>query len=259
MATAPPAVAQPDVLPDGSPYQVGWLPDGLIVGLAGLTWAVPQPFVRSLVSSQCPEKPCDRQDVPAIDRWALSRSSHAARTISDVALGAMLLLPVGLDAFEVRRSDGTWRAVGKDLVVMGEAVVINGALNEVVKLAVRRPRPLSFQSSTDQAELGKADTYLSFYSGHTSTAFAAGMAYATTYSLRHPQSRSRYVVYGCAGLAGGTVGLLRVLGGKHFPTDVMTGALIGSAIGIVVPILHRRPQGMDVLVSPEGVSLVGRF
>ncbi|MEM9023429.1 MAG: phosphatase PAP2 family protein, partial [Bacteroidota bacterium] len=37
-----------------------------------------------------------------------------------------------------------------------------------------------------------------------------------------------------------TTGLMRVLAGKHFPTDVITGYAVGGAIGFLVPHLHRK-------------------
>jgi membrane-associated phospholipid phosphatase len=40
-------------------------------------------------------------------------------------------------------------------------------------------------------------------------------------------------------LLAATVGTLRVLSGKHFPTDVLTGAVVGSALGWLIPELHR--------------------
>jgi hypothetical protein len=39
---------------------------------------------------------------------------------------------------------------------------------------------------------------------------------------------------------------------------VLLGALVGSAIGISVPALHRR-QELSVAVTPGGVALLGRF
>jgi membrane-associated phospholipid phosphatase len=42
------------------------------------------------------------------------------------------------------------------------------------------------------------------------------------------------VLYGAAT----GVGALRVAAGKHFPTDIIVGAVLGSAIGWLVPTLH---------------------
>jgi membrane-associated phospholipid phosphatase len=44
---------------------------------------------------------------------------------------------------------------------------------------------------------------------------------------------------------------LRVEAGKHFRTDVLTGAVVGSAVGLLIPYLHRRalPAGGPAFAS----------
>jgi membrane-associated phospholipid phosphatase len=57
---------------------------------------------------------------------------------------------------------------------------------------------------------------------------------------------------------------LRVEAGKHFYTDVLVGAVVGSAIGVAVPMLHRKklklPMGLGSLrmapmLLPDGAGL----
>jgi len=249
LSVADPAAGQTDGAE--SIYRLRWGPDLVTIGVSAAAWFGPELFLDELVT---PKGQGRRVDVPAIDKWALGRTSRTARTASQVTITAMLVVPAALDVLDVRLYGGTWSTAGEDLIVMGEAMLVNGALNELVKVAVRRPRPFTY----DGHELQEPDSYLSFYSAHSSNAFAMGMAYATTFSLRHPRSGYRYLVYGAVIAGGGTTGLLRVLAGKHFPSDVLVGALMGSAVGITVPLLHRRHQ-LSVAVSPGGVALVGAF
>ena len=51
--------------------------------------------------------------------------------------------------------------------------------------------------------------------------------------------RARVPARAGAALAPATVGFLRVKGGKHFPTDVLTGLVVGAATGYLVPRLHK--------------------
>ena len=136
-----------------------------------------------------------------------------------------------------------------DGLVVGEAILVNTAVNQLTKIAVRRPRPLLYDSPT-KAELDNADNYRSFYSQHTSLTFAAGLSYARTFALRHPQSRYRWLGYTAAVGAGMAAGTLRVLSGKHFPTDVLTGAAAGTAAGLAVPWLHPKRNATRVTVLP---------
>ncbi|HJQ66286.1 MAG TPA: phosphatase PAP2 family protein, partial [Gemmatimonadales bacterium] len=67
-------------------------------------------------------------------------------------------------------------------------------------------------------------------------AFAAATAYTTLavrQQLPHAQ-RNAVLLYSGAGI----VGTLRVAGGRHFPTDVLTGAALGAAVGWLTARLH---------------------
>ncbi len=158
--------------------------------------------------------------------------------MGDVALVA----PFVLDALDVHRS-GSWDGFDTDAAVLLEAVVLNLGVDQLVKVATHRPRPLLYGLSPGDARLSDAVNYRSFYSGHTSGTFAVGMAYARTHALRHPGSRGNWAVYGGVIVVGATVGALRVAAGEHFPTDVLVGAAAGTAIGLLVPALHR-PQAL---------------
>jgi membrane-associated phospholipid phosphatase len=47
---------------------------------------------------------------------------------------------------------------------------------------------------------------------------------------------------------------LRVGSGEHFWTDVLVGAVVGSAFGVLIPTLHRRADGAHPLL-PSWVVL----
>jgi len=70
----------------------------------------------------------------------------------------------------------------------------------------------------------------SFPSGHASGVFAV----ATVFAHEFRDSRwVPWVAYGSAGL----IALSRVSLGRHFPTDIVTGAILGNSIGRMVS--HR--------------------
>ena len=55
---------------------------------------------------------------------------------------------------------------------------------------------------------------------------------------------------------------MRVASGHHFPTDVATAAVVGTAIGIAIPWAHTRPSQAIALApaaAGQGLALIGRF
>jgi undecaprenyl-diphosphatase len=102
-------------------------------------------------------------------------------------------------------------------------------LNFVVKLAVRRRRP----RVPGLPPLAGAPTALSFPSAHATSALAAATAMARV----APQARGP--LYALAAMICATRPYL----GMHYPSDVLAGALLGTALGRAVPGLDGRAPG----------------
>jgi undecaprenyl-diphosphatase len=94
-------------------------------------------------------------------------------------------------------------------------------LNYLVKLAVRRPRPVL----DGLPPLGGAPSSLSFPSAHATSSFAA----ATAMTRVEP-------VAALAFLLAIALSLGRPYLGMHYPSDVLAGALLGIALGLLVPL-----------------------
>ena len=202
---------------------------GLLIGGSALLAA--SAFIK--VERSCP---CDPSRVNGIDRkFAGDRLHRTASKTSDILNGLTWTTPFLLDYLDARRSkQGSFR---NDALVMAEAFILNQAATEITKKVIDRPRPFVYGLQRPNPLLDEKDSYLSFYSGHTSSAFAIGMSYAKTYARRHPGGR-KALVYGLAIGIATTTGALRVGARKHFPTDVLVGAGTGIAFGLIVPDLH---------------------
>ena len=192
---------------------------------------------------------CDPARINALDRGVVGNHNPAARAYSDIGLYTAIGLPFALDlgdALIQRGRDGSatrgrhMRGWATDAVVLLETFTVNYAATNLVKFAVRRPRPYSYDPDSEVADPTANDARLSFFSGHASTAFAMTAAYASLFQARHPRSRWVAPVWVIGMSLASTTAIARVAAGKHFWTDVLTGAVVGSAIGVALPALHRR-------------------
>ncbi len=89
------------------------------------------------------------------------------------------------------------------------------AVNTAIKFAVRRPRP----QIPGLPPLQGTTTGLSFPSAHAATSFAGALAYRRLGLPAAP-------LYGLAG----AIAVSRVYLGVHYPSDVLAGALLGTAL-----------------------------
>ena len=156
-----------------------------------------------------------------------------------------------------------WQNVA-DLGLHGlEAVVLSGAITNVIKDLAGRARPY-FTEDTSASNFAfgrgfKSGDYQSFPSGHTTAAFAAASA-VTSESLRWWPQGIWFVapaMYGGATL----VGLSRMYNNKHWASDVVLGAGIGTFSGLkVVRYNHNHPGNfidrvlLHVSVAPDGMG-----
>lgn len=194
---------------------------------------------------------CDPARINALDRGVPGNHNPAAKTYSDIGLYTAIGLPFALDLGDSliqRARDGSaqrsrhMRNWGRDVVILLETFAVNYATTNVVKFAVRRPRPYSYDPDSDVADPTANDARLSFFSGHASTTFAMAAAYASLFQARHPRSRWIAPVWVIGMSLASTTAIARVAAGKHFWTDIIVGAAVGSAVGVAIPALHRRRE-----------------
>lgn len=242
VAVAAPVVLAPLAGRAGqSPFDLDPAVDApLLVAGAALS-AVPPLFYDDLPLPSCYPS-CDPNDVNAWDRTVIGYDFHAAKTASDALAAGSVGLPLVLDlidALAAPNSDGFF-GFAKDFVVLGETVSLSLALSTAVKYAVRRPRPYMYADGAVLSDRQEEEASLSFYSAHTSTAFAMATAYSYLFSLRHPDSPLVVPCWITTHLLAAAVGGLRIAAGWHFYTDVLTGAVLGSAVGLLVPYLRKK-------------------
>lgn len=124
----------------------------------------------------------------------------------------------------------------RNAAVMAAGTAVSYGLALGLKYTVKRDRPFITYPVDFDDKTGHdySDSY-SFPSGHTTTAFAT----ATALTLDYPKW---YVIVPSYAYAG-TVAYSRMHLGVHYPSDVLTGALIGSGCAVLSHFVNKKLQG----------------
>jgi undecaprenyl-diphosphatase len=186
----------------------------------------------------------DRSKLIGIDRGAISQSVDPnASGYSNIGLFAA----VGFSVLDPVLSGFREKSVQTGLVdgiMYAESMSLTFAMTNMVKMAVRRPRPQAYIDA--EAHKGDpnysntvTDSSLSFFSGHAAITAAVGATATYLAFARSPHNARPWITLIVAAGLTTFVSIERVQAGKHFPTDVIAGSVAGAGVGVVVPHLHR--------------------
>jgi membrane-associated phospholipid phosphatase len=177
-----------------------------------------------------------------IDRAAVEQTpSKSAGSLSNLGLGAATAFAL-VDPVLTGMRERDVQSGLVDAIMYSETAALTLALTNVVKMAVRRPRPQAYidaEAHGPDWSNSSTDSALSFFSGHASMVGALGGT-ATYLAFARSKGKLRpWLTLALATSLTAFVSVERVRAGKHFPTDVIAGAFAGAGIGVVVPHLHR--------------------
>lgn len=194
-------------------------------------------------------------EVNPLDCLAVEQFSATADATSDALFVTTLALPIGLELGRGLDDDSLRRGIAYASAVGGTALTAG-----LAKLGARRARPYTYNRHPDvvaytRTAFGKN---YSFFSGHTSMAFAAATSGALLFGATTTSDRARLGVWGGAGALASATGVLRIRAGQHFPSDVLVGAAIGTAFGVgltfaIAPDIDL--DGRDLAVFGAGVAV----
>jgi membrane-associated phospholipid phosphatase len=160
--------------------------------------------------------------VPVIDKAAVYNYNSSAVVASDASIGATLLLS-GLQCIDGNKID--WQHAN----LLAQNLFITANLTQSVKLSFQRNRP--YTQGANGISKGNDDFY-SFFSGHSSVSAAA----ATTglwVAYHTPSSQAQKTMAWTAAGLSLTTGVLRIAAGKHYPSDVLVGWIVGSGVALL--------------------------
>lgn len=212
--------------------------EGTLVGVGAVAFIAAELLKPVLAPDKC--RLCGNNPLDLSVRKGLRWDNvvRAQRTAHAMLFGVVPLLSAGsLAALSI--GQGTQRDNMVDAIVMFESFLLTAHVTLLTKFTAGRRRPFVKAGSEAQRDAltGPQEDNVSFFSGHTSSTFALAVAAGATASFRGYKHAP--VVWGLGVPLAALTGYLSIAADRHYFTDVLTGALVGSAIGVLVPWLHR--------------------
>jgi PAP2 superfamily protein len=169
-------------------------------------------------------------------RWKDVKTADTLSSIFSFGLAPAAGIGVAaiITAYEHRMAE-----LPADILVVSESAMITLVLTDLTKFGVARERPDVHARTPEQRAAQRKDgDNLSFFSGHTSLAFALAVSAGTIASMRHHKLAP---VMWASGLALASLSAyLRIAADRHYATDVLMGMVVGSAVGFSVPYFFHR-------------------
>ncbi len=162
----------------------------------------------------------------------------------------------GYDAILLLAYGGAGRLAGNvymedTAVLAAESFLAANAAGTVLKYAVGRYRPYTDGGKARFVPFNFKTAGTSFPSGHTVSAFSV----ASVFAARADCAWIKVLAYS---LASG-VALQRVYADKHWASDVLAGAAIGTLVGRDVARGAGKGSALTLLPSPAGLTLALKF
>jgi membrane-associated phospholipid phosphatase len=190
-----------------------------------------------------------------------------ARDVSDVFLTLLTSYPTIVDALLV----AAWMHDSSDVAVQmilmhAEVITFLLALHTTSNVVMSRERPYGRTCGGPgeddlPADSGLCDSpgrYYSWFSGHASQSFANAALICMNHAYLDLYGGGAADLAPClAGLAfAGATAVLRIVGDMHYTTDVITGAIMGTGVGVLLPyLLHYGHDDPPLTVGNENVSV----
>jgi membrane-associated phospholipid phosphatase len=202
----------------------------------------------------------------------------AIRTASDIALIASITQAGLIDGALLPLIDRSPGVAGQLTLINAQAFAINILFSTLLFKAAARERPLIPDCQRDPKfdPLCNAGPYASFPSSHTSTAFTAAGLICVHHQYLQLYGGAWDTAACIESIAVATAtGLFRVIGDRHYMSDVILGGAMGFTIGYVYPwLLHYSGSSdvpresraarsdavhVSVVPTPTGLGVTGVF
>lgn len=209
-----------------------------------------------------PDEVFDQSRLLPWDKPVAGRYSKSADRASDW-VSVLGVAPLAIGGISWYRGDADGYDFGAFSLMLVQALAIQSGINLMVRSLEFWPRPYVYGEegpAFEKARDAKGEAYGSFFSGHASAAFTIAYFTGDWFSEVYPNSRYKGVVWASALSAASLVGVLRIAAGKHYPTDVFVGALVGAGVSFSVIELHKKKgDKVSLYADLNSLGFVARF
>jgi len=186
-----------------------------------------------------------RTNVNSFDRGATYNWSPKAADWSDFLLITSIASPMlAFTSTSIKNDAGTY------LTMYLQNIITTYSVSHLTKAIFSRYRPYSYNTEVEDEIRIRPGSTLSFFSAHTSVSFASAVFLSITFDKYNPDSNLTPYIWGSSLVVASTVGYLRYIAGQHFPSDIIVGAIVGSLVGYLIPLIHERKEDENGLVVP---------
>jgi hypothetical protein len=176
----------------------------------------------------------DKNDIPAFDRRTAGWHDDNLDKMSYIPFYAVMPLPLVLLADKSMKPDR-----GRIGLMYLEAFAFEGILYTSSVYFVDRFRPDVYNTDLPLSYRTNGNFRNSFFAGHVAVVAASTFFISKVYDDYHPKSGFKWVLYGASAAATVGMGYIRLAAGKHFLSDIIVGAAVGTACGLLVPVIHK--------------------
>ncbi|MCF0223551.1 MAG: phosphatase PAP2 family protein [Fibrobacter sp.] len=207
-----------------------------------------------------PSQMPDKSDLLPWDRPFAGRYDKNADLASDI--GAILsVAPLAIGGIAWYSGSSNAQEFGTFSTMLLQSILFQSGINLATRSLKVWPRPYIFATEgtgKEEAKNAKGEAFGSFFSGHASAAFTIAVFTSEWYANTHSNPINTRVVTALAYSLAGVESVLRIAAGKHYPTDILAGAMIGTSVSYLVLWAHKKQeQNVSFWVAPNtaGITL----
>ncbi len=190
----------------------------------------------------------NKENINIFDKSFVYNYNSDLKIASDITVYTSLALPILYSFF----SEMTTKEIINYNFKYVQLQLLNTGINMWTKNIFTRYRPYAYDNNLDINKKMSSDARNSFYSGHTTIAFGSAVFLAYSIENMDYSRLSKNLVWITSlGLASST-GILRVISGQHFLTDVLLGAVVGS--GLAILIVENYKQNIFIINTSKQVD-----